>query len=171
MPVGLISSSYGGSNIEAWMTPEALKGTDTEIPADLKNVAYPNRVPTVLFNGMINPILGYGISGIIWYQGEANCKKPENYATFNGKNGQRMAYPLGGRRISLFTMFKLHLSVIIMALILPFYVKHSYWAMSRIHNAAMVINMDAGSPDNIHPPAKIKVGERLAYMALSKLME
>ena len=37
--------------------------------------------PTELFDGMIAPILGYGIRGTIWYQGEQNVGDPEDYAT------------------------------------------------------------------------------------------
>lgn len=38
-----------------------------------------NRFPTVLFNAMINPLIPYTIKGAIWYQGEANASRPEQY--------------------------------------------------------------------------------------------
>ncbi len=30
--------------------------------------------PTVLYNGMIHPFVGYTMRGAIWYQGESNCR-------------------------------------------------------------------------------------------------
>ncbi|MDP4611805.1 MAG: hypothetical protein NWT02_11495, partial [Opitutales bacterium] len=36
--------------------------------------------PTVLFNAMINRLIGLRIRGVIWYQGESNIKNdPEKY--------------------------------------------------------------------------------------------
>src|SRR5690606_18070729 len=36
-------------------------------------------VLTGLYNGMIAPIVPYGIKGAIWYQGEANANRPDQY--------------------------------------------------------------------------------------------
>src|SRR5207249_8851337 len=38
-------------------------------------------VPTVLYNGMIAPLIPYGIKGAIWYQGEANAGRAYQYRT------------------------------------------------------------------------------------------
>lgn len=38
----------------------------------------PNQFPTLLFNGMIHPLLNYAVKGAIWYQGESNADtKPQ----------------------------------------------------------------------------------------------
>ncbi len=42
--------------------------------------AAPQNTATYLFNGMINPILSYAITGAIWYQGESNAGGPTNTA-------------------------------------------------------------------------------------------
>jgi sialate O-acetylesterase len=34
-----------------------------------------------LYNAMINPLIGYGIKGVIWYQGESNQSKATEYRT------------------------------------------------------------------------------------------
>jgi sialate O-acetylesterase len=36
--------------------------------------------PANLYNGVLNPIIGYGIRGVIWYQGEGNVSRAEEYA-------------------------------------------------------------------------------------------
>ncbi|MCU0782068.1 MAG: hypothetical protein MUF04_13350 [Akkermansiaceae bacterium] len=37
--------------------------------------------PAVLFNGMIHPLIPYGMKGVLWYQGESNAKQAEEYLT------------------------------------------------------------------------------------------
>ena len=77
VPVGLINSSWGGTAIEAWTSLEVQK-QDTRFAAVFapwKNKPEPNRnKPANLFNGMIQPLVGYGIRGAIWYQGERNSR-------------------------------------------------------------------------------------------------
>lgn len=41
----------------------------------------PNAYPTLLFNGMIKPLIPYGIQGAIWYQGESNASRALQYET------------------------------------------------------------------------------------------
>ena len=36
--------------------------------------------PANLYNGVLHPIIGYGMRGVIWYQGESNASRAENYA-------------------------------------------------------------------------------------------
>jgi sialate O-acetylesterase len=83
VPIGLIGSSWGGTRIEPWTAPEGFK----QVPA-LKEIAdnlddFPTRnakgainhqTPLALYNGMISPLVPFGIRGAIWYQGESNRK-------------------------------------------------------------------------------------------------
>jgi len=90
IPVGLIEADWGGTVAEAWVSeaglkafPEFREAIDTVIRANEKTSADPaseDRAqvnnpsrPTVLFNGMIDPLLHFRIKGVIWYQGEANA--------------------------------------------------------------------------------------------------
>lgn len=80
VPVGLILSSVGGTMIEAWMSPASLKSyPEVIIPVSLDSMQTAYRKPVTLFNGMIAPIIGYGIKGFIWFQGESNRHEPELY--------------------------------------------------------------------------------------------
>jgi len=38
-----------------------------------------SHTPTVLFNAMINPLIPYSVKGVIWYQGESNVGRAEQY--------------------------------------------------------------------------------------------
>ncbi|XP_025099241.1 sialate O-acetylesterase-like [Pomacea canaliculata] len=72
-PIGLIESQYGGTPIEAWSPPEAIK--------DCASIA--KRGPgndSVLWNGMLNPILGTTFLGALWYQGESNANHASKYS-------------------------------------------------------------------------------------------
>lgn len=37
-------------------------------------------IPTTMYNGMLNPIVGYCIQGCIWYQGESNVYNVSQYS-------------------------------------------------------------------------------------------
>lgn len=88
IPVGLIEADWGGTVAEAWVSaaglqsfPEFREPIDSVMRANEKTAAAdagskpgndPNR-PTVLFNGMIDPLSHFRVKGVIWYQGEANA--------------------------------------------------------------------------------------------------
>jgi len=82
VPIGIINASYGGSNVETWMPPAACKQfKDIVIPPESdEKTPWINNVPTLLYNGMIHPLVGYVIKGLIWYQGESNITNVPRYA-------------------------------------------------------------------------------------------
>ena len=41
----------------------------------------PNSFSSLLYNGMVHPLIGYGIKGVIWYQGENNAGRAYQYRT------------------------------------------------------------------------------------------
>ena len=168
VPVGLLHTSWGGSRIEAWMTPNSLKNIpEKPIPATDADIRIQNGTPTVLYNGMIHPVLGYGVRGAIWYQGESNRDEPELYVKmfdamvrewrtlwgvgeFPFYYCQIAPYNYGGGTNS--------------GLIREAQAK----GMVTTPNTGMAVLMDAESVNSIHPPKKRDAGERLALWALAK---
>ena len=79
VPVGLIHSSFGGTQIEAWM-PAAAFASDPAL-RDLVNVHYFAWVkgvqPTELYHSMIAPLVPYPLRGFLWYQGESNVMQAD----------------------------------------------------------------------------------------------
>jgi sialate O-acetylesterase len=81
VPVAVISASWPGSPIEAWMSAAALAplpraaagGTTPHPPQDPRH-------PSSLFNGMIHPLLPYALRGVIWCQGEGDVGRSADYA-------------------------------------------------------------------------------------------
>ncbi len=83
VPIGLISSSWGGTPAEAWTRRE-----DIEANNDLAfYLTGPNTIesfratPGILYNAMIHPLANYSIKGVIWYQGESNRNDAQLYRT------------------------------------------------------------------------------------------
>ncbi|XP_014790821.1 sialate O-acetylesterase [Octopus bimaculoides] len=71
IPIGLVSSTYGGTPIEGWSSPEVLnKCPETKI----------SFTKSSFWNAMIHPLLNMTIHGIIWYQGESNSQHPQQYS-------------------------------------------------------------------------------------------
>lgn len=169
VPVGIISSAYGGTPIEAWMPSESLKGfasvklpSTTNPPAQLKNQ------PTVLYNAMIHPAAGYGIRGFLWYQGEANARNPHLYAGL-------MAAMVKAWR----TQWNNNSLPFYYVQLAPFNRKDSNNASTRVREAqlkaldliphsGMAVTLDAGDENNIHPSDKSTVAQRLYQLALAK---
>ncbi|MBB5440741.1 sialate O-acetylesterase [Pedobacter sp. AK017] len=167
VPVGIIQSAYGGTIIEAWMDKKSFAGfTDVKIPAD--TVKMIKNEPFVLFNAMINPIVGFNIKGALWYQGENNWFTPDTYDkkmeamvkewrsiwgcgdfSFYYVQLAPNAYPNGKDK-------------------LPVIYEKQAKAMQLIPNSGMAVSVDAGSQTTIHPPDKTIISKRLLYWALNK---
>jgi Domain of unknown function (DUF303). len=176
VPVGLICVSYGGSCVQAWMSKETSCAFEkTQIPQKGDSIKVPNRTPTTLFNGMLYPVIGYGIKGCIWYQGETNYQEPDKYpdmlktmVTDWRKRWNVGEFPFYFTQIAPYDYFLLtpndksekNNSAFIRAAQLK--------AKSMIPNSGIAILLDAGVENNIHPYDKKTPGERLAYQALAK---
>ena len=58
------------------------------------------RGPGNIFNGVVNPTLGYGIKGVIWYQGESNASRACEYADSVPLHDRAVAQGVEARAIS-----------------------------------------------------------------------
>ncbi len=73
VPVGMICAAVGGTPMAAWLTDKALESR--EVLATYKNNSENNTGNTMqngLYNGMVAPLVPFGMKGVIWYQGEAD---------------------------------------------------------------------------------------------------
>lgn len=74
IPIGIISSSWGGTRVEQWTAPEAYK--ESRLFSKLMTTdtfRIDGMRPGQMYAGMIRPLLPYAIKGVCWYQGESNC--------------------------------------------------------------------------------------------------
>ncbi len=212
VPIGVINSSYGGSQAEAWTpveylnvsadlkpTVERTKIWDEERPrvraeydqaikkwredadkakaAGAKPAPSPGvpdalrdyRVASSIYTGMIEPLMPFAVKGAIWYQGESNEARAEQY------------------NILLPTMIRAwrerwEIKDLPFGIIqLPNYRRpndqpeESAWSFVReaqrrtvlnTANTGLIVTIDIGEASDIHPKNKLDVGKRMAVWAL-----
>ena len=124
--------------------------------------------PTVLFNAMVKPWTAFPIKGVIWYQGEANVGRSEQYGDLfpalitDWRRQWRSDFPFYFVQLANFMESKK---------IQP----DSEWAALReaqtkalkLDQVGMAVTIDIGLADDIHPKNKQEVGRRLALVALA----
>jgi sialate O-acetylesterase len=125
--------------------------------------------PAVLFNGMISPILSYGIRGAIWYQGESNVGTRQLYPDLQKSliEDWRQRWGRGD-----FPFYFVQLAAHKEAATEP---ENSSLASMReaqasslsLPNTGMAITIDIGDTKDVHPRNKQDVGLRLARLALA----
>jgi sialate O-acetylesterase len=124
----------------------------------------PNQ-PTVLYNGMIQPLLPFAIKGAIWYQGESNAGRAQEYRTLFPQMitdwRQKWGYD--------FPFFVVQLA--------PYQDNGSekvnyaelrdaqWYATQKLKDVGIAVITDVGDEKDIHPQKKGPVGERLAIAA------
>jgi sialate O-acetylesterase len=128
----------------------------------------PNSYPTLLFNGMINPILPYAIKGAIWYQGESNADRAKQYQRIFPEmiNDWRTQWNQGDFPFLFVSLANFNPPVETPG--------ESNWAELReaqtktlsLPNTGMALAIDIGEANDIHPKNKQDVGKRLALNAL-----
>jgi sialate O-acetylesterase len=123
--------------------------------------------PTGLYNTMVAPLINYRIKGILWYQGETNTNKPQEYQKLLPAliNDWRIKWQEGSIPF-LFVQLPNFMEV-------QYLPSESQWAELRfgqlkslsVLNTAMAVTIDIGEWNDIHPLEKKIVGERLALAA------
>ena len=189
-PVGLINSSWGGTPSEAWTRMETLEELQTtppllarwdEIDADFAaeretggnwagkySPTHPHH-PANLNNGMIAPLVPFALKGAIWYQGETNAGRAEQYdeifpamiSDWRDQFGQGL--PFFWVQLANFNAYEEDPNAV------------TQWAelreaqddtLDELENVGQAVILDVGEADDIHPRNKADVGERLALAAL-----
>lgn len=125
--------------------------------------------PTVLYNGMLHPLIPFAMKGVIWYQGEANADRAYQY---------RDLFPLMIRDWRTqwnkdFPFYFVQLASFMQRTGQP---EESAWAELReaqtqtlnLENTGMAVTIDIGDADDIHPKNKQEVGRRLSLIALNQ---
>jgi sialate O-acetylesterase len=213
VPVGLINSSYGGSQAEAWTPVEYLNASadlkptvdrtkiwDEERPRVKKQYdeairqwradsyiaqaagAIPRPSPSVpdalreyrvassIYNGMIEPLIPFSIRGAIWYQGESNEARAQQYAillpvmikSWRERWGEG-DFPFGIVQLPNYRDSKddpadeawSHLR------------EAQRLTAASVPKTGLIVTIDIGEARDIHPRNKLDVGKRMARWALA----
>lgn len=185
-PVGLISSNWGGTPADTWLSVETIaaggealapiltrreeaiaKDKATAATQPVTRPAFNQNSAGTLYNGMIYPLFPTTVAGAIWYQGESNAWRAAQYR------------PLLTAMISDWRKgFDSDLTFLIVQLANYQKVKETpgddAWAELRaaqadvaknVPNAGYAVAFDIGEEKDIHPRNKQDVGKRLALQA------
>ena len=212
VPIGLINSSYGGSQAEAWTPVEYLAASaDLKATVDRKKIwdeerprvrvqydeairqwreeadkakaagAVPRPSPAVpdalreyrvaasIYNGMIEPLIPFSIRGAIWYQGESNEARAQQYGillpvmikSWRERWGEG-DFPFGIVQLPNYREAKTEPA-------------DEAWSHVReaqrltaasVPHTGLIVTIDIGEARDIHPKNKLDVGKRMARWAL-----
>ena len=170
IPVGIIQVTWGGSPIESWMNTEALSDAAKQRPlVGGATTKAAHHVPSSLFNGMLSPLIGYNIAGVLWYQGEQNRYNYTDYRLLQPAmvNSWRKLWGAGNWPFLYVQIAPMHYPESQKHL-LPYLREVQLKLLDEIPNSGMVVSIDAGEENNIHPANKEIIARRLAYLALAK---
>lgn len=120
----------------------------------------PPTSPAVLFNGMIHPLIPYGIKGVIWYQGESNRDKYLQYRTLFPAMITDWRARWGRGDIPF-----LYVQIAPWGGMTPEIREAQFLTLDKVKNTAMTVTTDVGDAEDIHPRIKEPVGKRLALAA------
>ena len=213
VPVGIINSSYGGSQAEAWTPVEYLLASDDLRPCverqkiwdeerprvqtdyDQKMQEWrgtvekakqdgtrPPRQPAVpdalreyriaasIYNGMIAPLIPFAIRGAIWYQGESNEERAQQYGILLPtmirawrERWDEGDFPFGIVQLPNYRDPKPEPA-------------DEAWSFLReaqrqtavnTRNTGLIVTIDIGEAHDIHPKDKLDAGRRMARWALA----
>ncbi len=128
----------------------------------------PNQ-PTVLYNGMIAPLIPFAIKGVIWYQGESNVGRAKQYTKLFPlmisdwrKHWEEGDFPFYFVQIA---PFQNNGDSTLSAELRDAQRR----TLTTTTNTGMAVTMDIGDNENIHPADKQDVGKRLSLWALNKI--
>ncbi|QKJ33073.1 sialate O-acetylesterase [Mucilaginibacter mali] len=170
VPVGLIVSSVGGTMIESWMSKGSLAAfPEVKVPPTiLDTVKQPWKLPTALFNGMVAPVLGFNVKGIIWYQGESNRHEPQLYGRLFPVMVADWRKQWGLGDIPFYYVQIAPFGSTDKTRSGPLLREAQLKGMDAIPNSGMASTMDVGMEKFIHYMNKTLPAQRLAYWALGK---
>ncbi|MBM4014335.1 MAG: sialate O-acetylesterase [Planctomycetes bacterium] len=127
---------------------------------------HPN-VASVLWNGLVAPVVPYGIRGALWYQGESNRGRAAEYlALMEGLIADWRAQ--FGRPQAPFLFVQIAPFNYDLSRAATAELRQAQLETLRVPGSGMAVTTDIGHPTDIHPGEKQEVARRLALWALSQ---
>jgi sialate O-acetylesterase len=139
-------------------------------PVEGKKMPIPSHMAASLFDGMIRPLIPYGIRGFLWNQGESNAKRGWQYRTALSLMIADWRSQWGRGDLPFYLCQTANFSK---PAVTP---GDSDWAELResqaaalsLPNTGMAVLIDTEPGGDLHPADKKTAGDRLARLALSR---
>jgi sialate O-acetylesterase len=160
-------SHPGATTDQSPPSPQTINSRPAK-PGPLRDPVQDQHQPTVLYNGMVHPILPFAMRGVIWYQGES---------IVGGKTGVAL-YPHVMEALvkdwraewgeGNFPFYCVQLPPLKNTSNNPM-VREGQAKLLSLPNTGMAVTLDVGDPDNVHPKDKEPVADRLSRIALANV--
>ena len=149
-----------------WKAKASVKFDDLE-PFPVPAVGHYKTISS-LYNGMIAPLVPFGIKGALWYQGEANGPFWLQYRRLLPTliADWRARFEVGDFPFLIVSLANLNAQQT--KPVEPGWaeIRESQWRTTRkVPNTGLAMTIDIGDPKNIHPANKQEAGRRLALVA------
>ncbi len=169
VPVGIINCSWGGSCVEGWLPKEILETyPDGIVPFNDND--YMQKM--VMYNGMLHPLAGYSIKGFLWNQGESNIGREKEYAERFMTMVDLWRRMWGNDELPIYTVeLPPYWYDDVNGINGPQFRTVQHEIAHKLKNSGCVCTSDLiydYEPKQIHGTKKKEIGQRLAYMALSR---
>jgi sialate O-acetylesterase len=179
VPIGIVVCACGGSPIESWLSQRALNSRPKfaevmarwqreaggqSLPKTIYDGALALRRPACLYNGMVAPLLPAAICGVLWYQGEANGARPEEYRDLFSTLVTTWRLAFEQPRLPFYFVQLPKFDA-------PGLPRGDAWAYLReaqavgLPETGMAVTIDLGDSSDIHPRDKRPFAHRLALLA------
>jgi len=167
VPIGLISSNWGGTPAEIWMPEEVIQNDVVllESAKTRKEEIYGPNQQGRAFNAMIFPLTKFRIAGALWYQGESNVGSTVYDKTLSAlitswRKLWGYDFPFYYVQIAPYKYGEDHFGGVVIR-------DAQRKVLKEIPNTGMVLTSDISPVEEIHPKDKKSVGTRLANLALA----
>ena len=120
--------------------------------------------PTVMFNGMIAPVVPFAIRGVLWYQGESITAPRELFPRWNALLVADWR-KLWGRELPFYAV---QLAALDNASNSP-QVREWQAEILKLPHTGLAVTLDIGDKKDVHPHNKAPLGDRLARLALANV--
>lgn len=188
IPVGLVQTSLGGAPAEAFVSRDRLQNNpwlddilyspadnqmiDEWVRSVMKNSLKDSKSlsqrhyfePAYLYESRILPIKGFAANGVLWYQGESNADKAELHSELFPQVVASFREVFDNEKLPFYFVQLADCN----RPSWPHFRQTQKELASQIPNCKMVVSMDYGDVNDVHPRRKQPIGERLAKLAIEQ---